>query len=187
MRLIKSGDKQWYKKGLRVLMLIHRKKDGGPAGCDREAIRRLSRDEGEFDKVYAELKEIKDASQSQYRIYCSVNARDVMRAIRMFKIEQVELEGQSIHHQIYFYTNADRKFLSCLCKYNCCVTKWFLIDLDTKDVLDVARAVTCLEEVTTILDMRETLNGWHVITEPYNPALTPKLEVKKDSMVLLEW
>ena len=32
----------------------------------------------------------------------------------------------------------------------------------------------------------ETPNGWHVITQPYNPELTKGLEIKKDALMFLE-
>lgn len=187
IEIYKAGDKNWYKKGIRILMLIHRQKDGGTNRKDRGSVRRVSRNEKEFDKYYEELVKQKGLSQLPLRIYCSVNARDYKRAIRMYKIQQVEIEGQGEEAQTRFYIQSENQFFSCLAKPPCAKTKWFMIDLDTHDPDEVEKTLNKLTPHTQILDMRTTPNGFHIITEPFNPALAEGLDIKKDAMLLLDW
>lgn len=182
----KDFEKEWYKKGVRILMLIHRKKDGGPSQTDRRSIRYVSRNPKEFDKFYWILFKEKRLSRAPLRIYSSVNARNVLRAIRLFKMQQIVGESQSIEDQIAFYTKSSTQFLSCLSKPQCAERKFFLVDVDDKDGQDLNESLDSLKKFTEIIDVRKTPNGSHVIVKPFNYALTPDLEIKKDAMILLD-
>lgn len=64
----------------------------------------------------------------------------------------------------------------------------FLYDLDTEEEYDtVVREVRRAGKV--IYDMFPTKNGRHLITEAFNPALTPEGQkhLSKDGLLLLEW
>ena len=176
---------EWFKTGVRILMLMHRRKDGGPKRKDRKAQRLISRNPEEFDEHWKYLQELKNSSTLPYRIYSSVNERDIIKAIRLYKTQQLELEWQDIKNQMNFYVQTENQFMSCLAKPPCAKTKKFLIDLDDTTLLNQTKEK--LENITKIIDVRNTRNGYHMITEPYNPNLTPELEVKKDAMILLEW
>lgn len=176
---------EWYKTGIRILMLIHRRKDGGHKRKDRKSRRLISTCPQEFDQHLEFLQEQKDESNALLRIYSSANERDIVKAIRLYKMQQVEIEFQDTQRQLDFYTQTENQFISCLAKSLCAKQKNFLIDIDQGD--DKQEAIKQLEAVTTIIDIRDTPNGCHIITKPYNSALTPELEIKKDAMLLLEW
>lgn len=199
---------EWFKEGVRIVMLIHRKKDGGQATTDRKSNRIITNNSEEFDAAVRRLKESIADCAMPYRIYSSVNARDVKKAIRMFKIKTVDLEAHGDNQTLYFYTpeveslpkgltpkdnpleafnlgQATNHFLSCLANPQCKETNLFLIDHDSKN--GIGRLVAELDRITDVIEVRETANGYHVITEPYNPALTPDLEIKRDAMLLIDW
>jgi len=186
-QMFKAGDKDWYKKGVRILMMIHRQKDGGSNRTDRGSTRFVSRNPKEFNEFHTLLVKEKGLSKAPLRIYSSANARNIPKAIRLFKMQQIELEGQSLENQTAFYTQAKSQFLSCLAKPQCADSKLFLVDVDKNEGQDLNSTIEQLQTETQILDVRETPNGYHVIVEPFNPALTPELDIKKDAMILLDW
>ena len=177
----------WYKEGVRILMLIHRQKDGGKGSTDRNSVRRISRDPKEFDKLFLELQEGKNKSDLPLRIYSSVNERNLQKAVKMYKIQQVEIEFQSLEMQANFYIQNKNQFYSCLAKPECAMNKKFLIDFDDQVPINISNMEYTLSKHTEILNIRRTPNGVHFITNPFNPSLVPEAEIKNDAMLLLDW
>lgn len=175
-----------YKHGIRILILIQRKKDGGTQE-DRSSIRRISGSNFDFDKHVSELWNIAMEEGGPWRLYSSVNARDWFKALRLYRIQQIEKETHMIHEQVDFYMQSQNQVLSCLAKPQSRSESYFLIDLDDVEDWELKGCQEILSDFTTIRDVRKTPNGYHIITDPYNPNDTPHLNVKKDAMILLRW
>ncbi len=58
-----------------------------------------------------------------------------------------------------------------------------LIDIDAEDDEEAIRKNLTVLNVWIRLDY-PTKNGRHIITEPFNPALVPVAEIKKDGLLL---
>ena len=75
---------------------------------------------------------------------------------------------------------------------NCKAEKYFLFDVDTKEYEDIFVIRGSIEDCTNIVSLYETANGYHFITEPFNPNEFMNLgfknvEIKKDAMMLLAY
>lgn len=181
------SNNQFYTSGIRTLMLIHRKKDGGPSKEKRSPnIFEISRNEDDFVKKFNELMEVKEKSKIPYRLYSSVNERDFSKALRLFKMQQIEIDDAPIEQKMDFYFQSRSQFFSCISKPQCAKTNLFLIDIDD-NFDEVNRVHLMLLDIAKIISTRQTKNGYHLITEPFNPALAPDLCIKKDDMILHSW
>lgn len=180
-------DKKWYMKGYRILMLIHRQKDGGENNGDHKSIRRISTGSEDYNRCFDELHEILISSPLPYRIYSSVNARNFEKACRNFRMKQIDLENHSEKEQLKFYLGADKVFKSCMAQPACKETNNFLVDLDIDSRFTLNEVIDYLATHTKVLDVRQTKSGHHLITKPFNPSLVPELEIKKDAMILVDW
>ena len=182
-----------FKQGLRLIMLTWRGKDGGlKTRPDRVAIKRISENEIEFDKIVAELEIEKQKSSNPLRIYTSVNARDIRKAQREFKKRQLEVDYFDEESKNRFYLDIKNRWISCLMKPSCRAETLFLIDIDEevtdKDCTSYARKN--LKEINAeIIYEYPTKNGTHIITKPFNPSLFNSNfgEVKKDSLMLISF
>jgi len=175
------------KSGIRILMRMHRKKDGG-TDKDRTSTRYVSCNAAEYDKYVAEAKRDMQCGE---RLYSSINARDIYKAIRLYKMQQIEADYVPHDQVCDFYLQTRNQFLSCLAKPLCAKTKYFLIDIDEDDYSNGVTMEGVVQELQDkgiiIIDTYDTPNGEHVITEPYNPSFTPHLEIKNDAMRLVHW
>lgn len=176
-----------FKDGYRVLLLIHRSKDGGSNRPDYHSVKRLSKNPKEFDKVFSDLKKLKEKSEIPYRLYSTVNPRDIHKAIRLFKFKQLEADYYDNESHIGFYTDIKNRWFGCLMNPKAKMGSNFIIDVDSTDPIgkEDARNIL-LEQGISLLAEYPTLNGFHFVTEPYNPSLTPQLEIKKDALVFWE-
>ena len=100
-----------YKDGTHVLFLKGRYKDGIQ---DQRMVFRVSHSPGEFDMWVQSLSEI---SQESERIYASAGARDLNRAIRVFKERQLANDYDENPQQ--FYRKLNTRWCSCLMKPDC--------------------------------------------------------------------
>lgn len=177
----------WYMYGYRILMLIHRQKDGGENNGDHKSIRRISTGYEDYNKCFDELHQILISSPLPYRIYSSVNARNFDKACRNFRMKQIDIENHDEKERLKFYSGADKVFKSCMAQPACRETNHFLVDLDMDSRFALWEVEDQLARFTKVLDVRKTKNGHHLITEPFNPNLVPELEIKKDAMLLVDW
>lgn len=182
----------WITGGVRVITLMKRKKEGGPTRTDRAAKKFISLGEEQFVDV---LQKVLDQWTPDYRIYCTVNARDMEKAIRNFKQLMLDNDYQNQENKYYFYTDIWNRLISSLQVQSARRDRWFLIDIDddNKNGLKKPDVLKRLEELNiTIIDTYQTKNGWHIITLPFEyPKLMPELKkwdnVKTDAMALLKY
>lgn len=175
------------KTGYRMLMLIKHKKDGSkdPSNSDRKCIRTITSCPEQFDAALAELSSIRKADE---RIYSSINARSMHKAIRMFKERQLHNDYESTENKEEFYSDIQNRFLSCLQNPSCKASSYFLIDVDNKIMDKVEATKDLLRKYTEIVFEKETINGFHLVTKPFNPSMIDfmNLEIKEDAMLFIE-
>ena len=183
--------------GIRMIMLTLRNKDGGKSNKpDRSAIRRISTNQNEFEKILEEFLE-RQSEHPEYRIYSCVNRRNFNKAIREFKRQQLEADYYDIESRNRFYLDIKNRFLGSLMKPSSRAETKFLIDLDGGEV---ERYKSLVEDKLKDLKVKvllnyPTKNGEHLITSPFNPndlaipdydkLFVP--EIKKDALLLLSW
>jgi hypothetical protein len=169
-------------------MLILRGKEG-----DRVAKRKISRNKEEFIKIVDEFELMRKPGE---RIYSSVNSRDMNKAIREFKRRSLEADYYDQNNKEDFYYDIQNRWISCIMSPNCKAESNFLIDIDNViiDDLDISLDISIIKEhleqiKTEILFEYPTKNGYHIITNPFNPALWNDEfgEIKKDSLILISF
>lgn len=181
-------DHEWYKHGIRCIFAINRKKDGGSHGGIRHASKRISYDKHSFDEAVKDLEiECDKCEFKPYRIYSSVNPRNFQKASRAFRRKLIDVECESELQQLQIYAGYKNVFFSQLMKLEAADSKLFLIDLDIDDPYDAFEVYEDLIAITKVICTRTTPNGSHIICEPFNPALRPNLEIKKDASILVKW
>ncbi len=181
-----------FSDGIRMIMLCRRNKEGKETTQrDKANLRKITTNKEEFLKVYNEFLEIKNKSEEPLRIYSCVNKRDIRKAIRNFKFEQLEADYYDEENRNNFYFDIKNRWISSLMKQNCRDETMFLIDVDN---LIGERNTENIEEHlknigVEIVMKYPTKNGVHIITKPFNPNLFNSEfgEVKKDALLLLDY
>lgn len=175
-----------FKDGYRGVLLLLRNKDGETGNADRKAIKRITQNIQDWTKTVLEFESIKahDKRFKDHRIYTSVNARDMKKAIHEFKVRQLQAQYDHGELEGEFYCDIKNRFFSCAMNPRSAVTKNFLIDCDTD--AGYASAHRCIKDgALTILADYATRNGRHIIIEPCNPANFKwcTAEIKKDDLI----
>ena len=166
-----------FKDGVRVLLLMLRAKDGGSAKTDRKATKKIiTRSPAEFDEA---LEELRSLWQPDQRIYATINARSIEKAIRIFKYRQLDAEWFDEVDRHNFYLDLENRWISCLKDKSASVGSLFLFDIDN-DLLDHEQIFDDLkmlrldtEALGASAYWYRTRNGWHFISKPFNPKLAP--------------
>lgn len=177
--------------GMRMLLLMERKKDGGHNKEERRVFETYTTFNSEsFKEKLRNLLYMKHLFDKNLRIYCSANPRDLNKVVR--HIEEGLLES---HYTDQFNRdNIKRKVCGGQRHYimqpQNALSKLFLLDIDNEDGKDAMGDALIkindlgLEEVLRY----KTKNGWHIVVKPFNPALWGNPEqVKKDPLLLLSY
>lgn len=175
--------------GFRVILLIHRSKDGAKHSSRHERML-FTRDRKEFEEVLAFLIEERSKHPLQnLRIYSTVNSRDLNKAIRAFKIDQLEIDYQSEQVKSDFYSAIKSRFASALMRPVSRSTSFFVFDIDDPMTLDEALGIIDRSGFSDkIMKQYATKNGWHIITEPFNyTTLETPIPMHKDGLILLKF
>lgn len=169
-----------FKTDVRCVMLLYRNKDGQTGNAQRKAFKVVTQDEVEWDAVVTAYKDMQKQSEyALYRIYSSVNRRNITKAIREFRRRQLEAEFGTPENHEDFYYDIHNRFFSCVASPSCSLDNYFIIDCDTPEQLKDAEKL----DKDLIIHQYPTKNGFHIVTKPFNPSLYPKLEIKKDAMM----
>jgi hypothetical protein len=160
----------------------------------REPVRSIESYQDKLDKCRTEAKRI---GLKMY-IYVSVNARNTVNGYENFKKVITEYECQALHGKEDFkdpLTRIDKLWYSSLMKPNARATKYFLVDIDTKDastlqaVRDVINGWEVKGNTAQILIEKETRNGYHFVTSPFDVRIIKDIEnveVKTDGLLYLD-
>ena len=152
-----------FKDGARVIYCTSRNKDGSAGNKTIGSM--FSRSPEEFDKVVAEL--IEKASGEPFRVYSTVEARDVQKAIRLFKERQLAADYRTNPEDFYF--NSKSRWLSALANPKNAVEKFWLFDCDTPKETEATKRMLA-EDYTREFTPYEykTKNGVHIVTQPFH-------------------
>lgn len=177
--------------GTRMLLLLHRTKDGGNNKEEHRTFESyVTRDSEDFSNKLFNMLLMKATSTIPLRLYLSACERDVKKIIRTIEYELLDLHyadqerREATHMKIL---RAPRHFIM---KPENAKEKLFMIDVDDKDGRDMmGEVLTHMSDLNIEEIMRyRTKGGWHIIVKPFNPALWQhESEVKKDPMLLLDW
>jgi len=174
---------EMFTEGVRGIILLRRNKDGEEENAQRKAIKRISRDMQEWKAHVRELHELQKTSYQGYRIYSSINERDMSKAIHEFKRRQLETDYSNMHELKSFYCDIKNRFFSCLMNPNARIQSNFLIDCDSQE--EYKHAKLQLSNTELIIMEYPTKNGWHIITKPFNPSDYEYMMVKKDDLMFI--
>lgn len=172
--------------GVRVVMLIDRGVMNSNKGSKRWINKIITTNESEWINAVNRLLEMQYyLNEPDIRLYSCLNDRKLDRAIQMFKHKQIDLKSDMKQK---FYSRINDSFSSCLMKPENRASKYFLLDIDSKDLSEVEDFV--LREKISIANNYETKNGWHFIVLPFNVKLAEGYKtftVNKDAMMLVHY
>lgn len=163
---------------MRVLLLMLRAKDGGSAKTDRKAVKKVvTQTPVEFDTALAELRA---RWQPDERIYSTVDARSIDKAVRLFKFRQLEADYFALADKQSFYLDLENRWISCLKDGKASTSSLFLFDIDgdNPQATGIHNTVTAKVAEWDVVDDYVTRNGRHVITTPFNPSLLERFNPK---------
>ncbi|WP_436924618.1 hypothetical protein [Halosimplex amylolyticum] len=176
-----------------LLVAVARTKENEDATGDGPAMRRVVEREADLAPTAAELAHAASRFDETYRLYLTVNARDALGATFALRRSMDDWIEARIHGDEGVrdkFKRVDDAFLSTLQSDGCRDETNFLFDLDDASAAERDRLVTRLESHTTVSLVRETPNGYHVVTEPfdYNRLETDvEYELKTDGLVFVSY
>lgn len=178
-----------YTHGFRGILLLHRKKDGfDGAYPQRDSYKRIVNGYDDYVNCLCEFLDLQAKSDAELRIYASCNPRDINKAIRTFKTNQLDNDYADEDTHSGFYRDIHNRFFSALMQPQSRADNRMIIDVDDVSIMDaVDKLVANLE--LHVYTKYATKNGWHIVVAPFNPSLWSMegTSVKKDSLILLKY
>lgn len=174
--------------GTRYICLLHRQKDGG---ATNEPKRRggyyITHSEEEFYNALVRLLTLKIVASKPYRLYASVNPRNMLKAEKQFKMDMLTSDFAGGDNHELFWKHLGGKWRAALMAPGSRQSSLFLIDCDGEGDVTAPALIWLANHDVQILKQYATPNGWHIITEPFNPNdfKIPNCEIKKDALMLL--
>lgn len=184
-----TDDFKDFTDGFRVLLLIHRSKDGATHSSRHERML-FSSNIKEFEETLAFL--LEERSKHIFpglRIYSTANSRDLRKSIQLFKHAILDIEMQDDNVLSDFYLSIKSRFASCLMRPASRSSSNFIFDIDDPMTLDEALKIFEDSGFTDkIIKQYKTKNGWHIVTEPFNyTKLISQIPFHKDGLLLLKY
>jgi len=176
-----------FKLGVHVLMLIDRGVQNSNKGSKRWINKIITTSEAEWDEAAAKLIELQNyLANPDIRLYASLNCRNMSKAIKHFQHKQLDLIDDNRDN---FYRRINDSFCSSLMQPENRMVSFFLLDCDTTDPMGITGWMVKNRDLKVYF-YYPTPNGWHYITEPFNPVRLdgiPDVEIKKDALMLINW
>lgn len=193
-----------YTEGVRVQLLINRSIINSNKGSKRWVNKLISTNREEFkDNIERLLNQQYYINDPSIRLYSCLNSRKLDKSIKHFHHKMIDISTDEEKHN--FYLNLNAKFVSCLMQPENKEENKFLIDVDTKDEEKISGFEGFMAGFMISTEMKlvkrhslwlkyETPNGFHYITNAFNPAsmnvyslMEDKVsyEIKKDGLLLL--
>jgi len=173
-----------------VLIALARKKENESISRNtRYLFRETAQNEGQIAEAIDTLRGRVDQYDYTFRLYMSINRRDVLTASFMLRKRlnswtQGLLAGDD--EMIEHFERTGSEFRSCLQLSECKDEKHFLIDIDEPGEGDVDELRTTLSSLTMIRLDQSTPNGHHLVVDGFNPTglferTDVDYELKKDA------
>lgn len=178
----------------RVYLLLAIARDKNDERADDEdtpTMRRVVEDAEDLERSADRLAHAASRYDSRYRLYLTVNARDTVAAFfalreRMDGWLRARLAGdEGVRRK---FGRVDREFLSVLQSDGSRADRYFLFDVDDADPDERDRLRGALEAETTVSLDRETPNGYHLVTAPFDYTAFDApvaYELKTDGLVFV--
>ena len=179
-----------YTTGTRVLLLIHRSKDGGHQNSEyhRRALRLISNTSDEFRRCLQIMITLQKTSHTTHRVYSTVNPQSLKNGERALKVKMLEMDFGAEEQRERFYERLEDRWVSSLVGSKAPKgTQKFIVDVDQ---FDDSEALSFLAENNIhIYRKYQTKNGWHILTEPFNSALLkPEIaDLQKEGLMLIAY
>ena len=178
-----------FTSGVRMIILLERKKDGGHNKEDRRTLcTRFTFSSEEYKYALKEMLLLR-LIYPETRLYSSVNSRNLKKIIR--NVETSLLDAHYADEECSF--SVHKKLIKAPRHYvmqqSVSDTSFFVLDVDDVEGKDTYGEALqkCAELEIEILKAYKTKNGWHIITKPFNPSIWTLCEIKKDALILLDY
>ncbi len=156
-----NREKRIFQENVHLYMGLQRTSKQGNKNCIRIVIKD---EELDLKILEAKLK----VFGGEWRIHKTVNARNCEKA-RIWLI----------HHLIDFPENAsfiDSAWRTALLQRECKAEKFFMLDIDSNKDKDISTLNDILDYNKVVINVVQTPNGWHYITEKFDTREVCKLD-----------
>lgn len=175
-----------------LLLAIARSKENDDIqATDQPTIRKVVENSDEIEDKLEQLEHATKRFPQDYRLYLTINARDITQAFFMFR-QEMEQWMKNIafgnKNSMRNLKRIDHLWKSYLHKQGARDDKLFLFDMDDASESDASELEDLLSNETAVITTMETPNGYHIITEPFNYTEFEseyEYELKKDGMTFL--
>lgn len=180
----------------RVYLLVALARSKENEGRDHDgpsAIRKVVRDADGLDRAVAELDHAVSRFDATYRLYLTANARDTQQALfalRRSMDDWLEARLNGSTDVLRKFGRVDSEFKSTLQSDGCRDETKFVFDLDDATAAEADTLQAELAGHTAVHLRRETPNGFHLVTDPfdYNRLATDvEFELKTDGLVFVAY
>ncbi len=184
---------------LYMLFAIARSKNNeGITSKQQVVIREQVRSLEAFPYKVAKIKSAARLRDLKFYIYVSVNARSTLKGYMNFKNKLNEYESQAMFGKDdykYQLSRLHKVWYSSLMQPNARATKYFLIDIDTKEMSTVAEVIGKIEKYRVnnyeivVRHVAPSRNGFHLISDAFDPRILegiPDVSVQKDGLLYLD-
>lgn len=173
-----------FKTGVRGILLLHRKKDGAVANAQTKSLKRISRGAEEWQEIVSYFQMLQSTPlYENFRIYASVNSRNMNKAIHEFSKRKIDADFSLAPLRNDFYTDIKNRFFSCLMEPNQRDTKYFLWDFDSPE--EEKKGYPLITSENAFEFGYATKNGSHVISKPFDPRKAEGLTMHKDGLMFI--
>lgn len=155
-------------------------------------LRKPVKEEKDFDRKVSEMFETCERTGLNMYVYVSVNSRNTLNALDIMSDKLNAYNKEARRGKKTFKKTAkalDQVWYSCCMKQEARGTKYFLLDIDTKDPeTRKTLAKIVLPHSGPVLVEQETRNGYHWIVNPFDVRLIkgiPKVGIQKDGLLYL--
>ena len=153
----------------------------------------------DIEPCYAEMHTLANNPDTNYRLYVSLNSRDVVKALFNFQRKMLDI-GYGLARGLEDHLSMSKKVGSIwkteLEQNSCRGTKRFLLDIDDSDELVSASVASFLEikcNIPVLLN-RKTVSGYHIVFDACDTREVMKFcegnsinaDLQRDSMVFVE-
>jgi len=158
-----NKEKREYRDTVHLYLALQRPSKQG-VGMKR-CIRTVIKHDDDLDVFEAKIRAI----GGEWRIYHTVNTRSVEKAYKIFMKLMIDYPERA--------SCVDSIWRTALLQRECKVTKFFMLDVDTKSGLEIGQLERQLLICGTgVLKRFKSPSGWHYITEQFDTREICKLE-----------
>ena len=181
-----------------VLLAVARKKYNPLTNSQEVVFREVIKSEKDIERRYNQIIATAknyispEGNKYNYYIYLTANPRNSLKAMFALQNKMNHWTYEALHG-----TDISKRlkklggyWISELMKpENKSGRGLFLLDVDTKDELALNSILEYLSQINCNYQYFETRNGYHILTDPFNPVefKSDDVELKKDALLFIEF